>query len=268
MKQSNIIDFQHLSNFKSLKDLNNNIEMFLVEHKKDFTKGEYVSFMKLTKYCAKVPGIATAKIGTILKAINEDKNDMGVSRSTFKRMLVKAKTLGILTVHETERKNGSQSSNLYVFNRFECKEVASVSNQNEPPNDEILNCPETINLFNTNNQKDIKRNDDISDNIQDSNFVARFVDKSFAKYASKYFYANEIEELWKCAKFATKHHTYYTLQDRLDVATDSLNQLVRAIKLHKPMKSIYAFYWGIINNVLDDRYKDEMLSLYAEIDVA
>src|SRR5437868_12745838 len=41
----------------------------------------------------------------------------GIFRSTFKRMIIKAKEFGILTIYEMERKNGSQTANLYIFNR-------------------------------------------------------------------------------------------------------------------------------------------------------
>jgi N-acetylglutamate synthase-like GNAT family acetyltransferase len=96
---------------------------------------------RLVRFSAKVPGVCNAKIGTLLKAINEDYQGNGISRSTFKRMTIKAKELGILTIHETERKNGSQSSNLYSFNRFP---------QSEPPKAEKLNYPKE-----TNNQKNM-----------------------------------------------------------------------------------------------------------------
>ncbi|MCM3763895.1 hypothetical protein [Neobacillus niacini] len=101
----------------------------------------------------KLPGICNAKFGTILKAIHEESHDNGLSRSTFKRMIQKAIILGLITVHETERKNGSQTSNLYVFNPFP---------YNEPPKPEILDQPkETSNLLKTEkDQKINKRNEE------------------------------------------------------------------------------------------------------------
>jgi hypothetical protein len=92
--------------------------MWLLEHKQDFTKGELVGLKRPVRFAAKIPGVCNAKIGTILKAINQEYHDNVISHSTFKRMVQKAKEMGIITVSETERKNGSQSSNLYVFNRF------------------------------------------------------------------------------------------------------------------------------------------------------
>ena len=62
--------------------------------------------------------------------IHEEYHDHGISRATFKRMLGKAKRLGILTIYETERGNGSQESNLYVFNRFQKKKRDSFEELN------------------------------------------------------------------------------------------------------------------------------------------
>src|SRR5574342_512989 len=118
LKSGNIEGFEQYSQFKNLEEFNRHMEMWLLDHKEDFTKGELVGLKRLVRFSAKIPGVSNAKIGTVLKAIHEEYHDNGISRSTFKRMIQKAINLGILTVYETERKNGSQSSNLYVFNRF------------------------------------------------------------------------------------------------------------------------------------------------------
>jgi hypothetical protein len=96
----------------------------------------------LKKTIRTVPTVTcNAKIGTVLKAVNEEYQGNGIPRSTFKRMIIKAKDLGILTIYESERKNGSQSSNLYSFNRFP---------QSEPPKAKKMDQPkETNNLLKT-----------------------------------------------------------------------------------------------------------------------
>ncbi|TDL63963.1 hypothetical protein E2R56_26285 [Rhodococcus qingshengii] len=113
--------------------------------KHEFSKGELLGLKRLVRFSAKDPGVCNAKIGTLLKTINEDYSGNGISRSTFKRMIIKAKDLGILTTYETARKNGSQSSNLYSFIRFP---------QSEPPKAKKLDQPkETNTLLKTNNQE-------------------------------------------------------------------------------------------------------------------
>ncbi|MFJ5624963.1 hypothetical protein ACIQD3_20100 [Peribacillus loiseleuriae] len=102
----NIETFKKYSQFKSLQDFNNNIEQWMIE----FTTSERIALKRLIRYVAKVPGISTAKIHTILAAIDGKENGYGISRATFKRMTCKAQKIGLLTVKETVRSNMSQSS--------------------------------------------------------------------------------------------------------------------------------------------------------------
>ncbi|MDA6341764.1 hypothetical protein OSK59_26455, partial [Escherichia coli] len=80
---------------------NAHVEMWLSVHKKNFSKGELVGLKRLVRFAAKIPGVSNAKIGTVLKAIHDEYNGSGISRSTFKRMIAKALELGIITVLET-----------------------------------------------------------------------------------------------------------------------------------------------------------------------
>ncbi|MCQ6276014.1 hypothetical protein JMM81_13820 [Bacillus sp. V3B] len=109
---------EQFSQFQSLEEFHHHMEMWLQHHNKEWTKGERVGLKQLVRFAAVIPGVSDAKIDTILKAIHEEYHNHGISRSTFKRMLGKAKRMGILTVYETERMNGAQSSNVYRFNRF------------------------------------------------------------------------------------------------------------------------------------------------------
>ncbi|TKH02734.1 hypothetical protein FC682_20935 [Peribacillus simplex] len=119
MLSGRIETFKEYSQFDSLKSFNTTIEMFLADHKKDFTKGELVAFKRLVRYSAKYFGVANAKIGTLLKTINEKLNGFGISRSTFERMLRKAKDFGILTVKNTVKRKGGKGHNVFVFNTID-----------------------------------------------------------------------------------------------------------------------------------------------------
>jgi N-acetylglutamate synthase-like GNAT family acetyltransferase len=135
LKSGNIEQYEPFSQFTSLTQFNHHMEMWMLEHKADFSKGELMGLKRLVRFAAKIPGVCNAKIETVLKAIHDEYNENGILRSTFKRMTQKAKELDIITIFETERKNGSQTSNLYVFNRIP---------SNEPPKQEIMNHPNKI----------------------------------------------------------------------------------------------------------------------------
>lgn len=142
-----IEQFQHYAQFRNTEEFNRHMEMWLLEAKHDFTKSEMIALKRLIRFSVKHNGISNAKIGTILKAIHELDTKVGVSRATFKRMLVKAKTKGMLVTIETTRKSGGQASNLYIFQRHPYF---------DPPSDEKLNHQyKANNLLKTEN-KDLK----------------------------------------------------------------------------------------------------------------
>jgi hypothetical protein len=72
LKSGRIEGFEGYSQFNSVKEFNKHAEMCLAVKKQDFSKGELVGLKRLVRFSAKVPGVCNAKIGTLLKAINED----------------------------------------------------------------------------------------------------------------------------------------------------------------------------------------------------
>lgn len=157
--------FKSLSQFKNLKDFNNNIEQWLVDFKSSFTKSELIALKRLIRYCAKHAGVSNAKIQTLVSATNK-MNDMGgISRSTFERMLRKAKQFGILQVVNTVKSNGKgKGHNVYVFQRYFLKSTIDVLKEriltykekpcNTKPikDNSIKKESETINLYESSNK--------------------------------------------------------------------------------------------------------------------
>jgi N-acetylglutamate synthase-like GNAT family acetyltransferase len=250
LKSGRIEEFEGYSQFKSVKEFNTHVEMWLAVKKQEFSKGELVGLKRLVRFSVKVPGVSNAKIGTLLKAINEEYQGNGISRSTFKRMILKAKDMGILTIHETERKNGSQSSNLYSFNRFQ---------QSEPPKAKKLNHPkETNNLLKTNNQENTKRNEAPME--LDYSFVSDKVPQAFVQLV-KYFFkdAKTIEEYWHMVQIAAFRFEYdQNTEDILSIAIQSFKQLIRKLKSTKTVGKPIAFFYGILTNKLKELYLDQL----------
>ncbi|NYE08934.1 N-acetylglutamate synthase-like GNAT family acetyltransferase [Bacillus niacini] len=244
LKSGRIEGFEGYSQFKSVKEFNTHVEMWLAVKKDEFSKGELVGLKRLVRFSAKVPGVCNAKIGTLLKAINEEYQGNGICRSTFKRMIIKAKDLGIVTIYETERKNGSQSSNLYSFNRFP---------QSEPPKSKKLNQPkETNNLLKTNHQKNNKRNENRIE--LDHTFVSDKVPQAFVQTV-KYFFsdAKTIEEYWHMVQIAAFRFEFdQHTDDILSIAIQSFKQLIRKLKSTKSVLKPIAFFYGIVTNKIKE----------------
>ncbi|WP_394138265.1 hypothetical protein [Cytobacillus oceanisediminis] len=251
LKSGSVDQFETFSQFKNLQEFNSHLEMWLAVNKDKFSKGELVGLKRLARFAAKIPGVSNAKIGTVLKAIHEEYNGNGISRSTFKRMIIKASEIGIFTVHETERKNGSQSSNLYIFNRFP---------SSEPPNEEKLDHPnKTINLSKTNkNQRNNKR----SKTDIDHTFTSDRVPNAFVDVV-KYFFpdAKSIEEFWKMTTIAAyKNNSEQDKTQMLDTAIHSFKQLIRKMK-SSPVSKPIAYFYGILNKKLEELYFKDLFEM-------
>ncbi|MEH7386475.1 hypothetical protein V7147_13865 [Bacillus sp. JJ1521] len=251
LKSGTIDKFEDYSNFSSLQEFNRHMEMWMLQYKDDFSKGELVGLKRLVRYSAKVPGVCNAKIGTMLKSIHEEYNGNGVSRSTFKRMIQKAVALGIFTVYETERKNGSQTSNLYVFNRY--PEINST--HHEPPKKEILNHHnETSNSFKT--KQDIKERKDAP---LDFTFTSDRVPVSFVEAVKPFFpEAKIIEEYWKMTTIAAnKNNRDKECVDMIELSINAFKQMIIKLKkntVHNP----FAYFYGVLTRELEELYYQEL----------
>ena len=122
MRSGNIENFKHLSQFRDLIDFNNNIEQWMTDLKTKFTKSELIALKRLIRFSAKVAGVCNAKIQTLVSACHEKGQE--ISRSTYERMLRKAKKFGLLIVYNTTKENGKQSHNVYVFQRYQSQIVS------------------------------------------------------------------------------------------------------------------------------------------------
>lgn len=118
LKSGSLERLDQFSKFTSMEEFQLHMKQWLLKHKRDFTKCELVALKWLVFYSGQILGVCNESIGTMLQAIHSEYYNHGISRASFKRMIKKASHLGIITVYETQRENGSQTANLYVFNRF------------------------------------------------------------------------------------------------------------------------------------------------------
>ncbi|MCQ6277163.1 hypothetical protein JMM81_20010 [Bacillus sp. V3B] len=252
LKSGTIHQFESFSQFVSLKEFNHHMEMWLVDYKREFSKGEIIGLKRLVRFSAKIPGVCNAKIGTVLKAIHEEYKDNGISRSTFKRMILKAKTLGIITIHETERKNGSQSSNLYVFNRFP---------QNELPKQRKLDHPnKAINLSKTTQQDLNKRSKETTE--LDHTFTSDKVPQDFVQAVKSFFpEAKTIEEYWRMTVIAAyRNNREKNKSQVLSTAIHAFKQMINKLKSQRIRKPI-SYYYGVLNKKFTDLYFEELFEM-------
>lgn len=253
MKSGKIEDYKHLSKFKSTKEFNTHIEKWMADHKNKFTKGELIGLKRLIRYSCKYAGISNVKVATLIAATQ--KLDLGgISRRTFERMLVKAKELGIVSVHNTYS-GRNQRHNVYVFNRYKLVEtvqeqpklVETVQNENVVPMTNDAPIKET-GTSESNNHLNIRK-DNVIPNVP----------IRFQELAKSYYSPKQVLELWKCVKNSTQYLTHYSDQDKNDIGVSSFKQMIVNIKLGYNVKNIFGYFYGVLQKKLDDEY-EEMLS--------
>lgn len=263
-----IENFKDFSKFSSIKEFNTTIEMFLAEHKEDFTKGELVAFKRLVRFSAKYAGVANAKIGTLVKAINEKLNGFGVSRSTFERMLRKAKELGILSIENTAKSKGGKGHNVYIFNTIDVLKKRKLTycenheNPCESKSEDDNFQGETSILLET---SIIKRLNTRKEVPLDSTFTASYVPKEFIEAVKPFFdEAATIEDLWKSVFLDTKAISDIVEQDTITyTAINAFKQAIRGLKRGKIKTNLVRYFTGTFKKLMDRTYSELPLDLFS-----
>ncbi|UQD52417.1 hypothetical protein C0971_10650 [Bacillus methanolicus] len=250
MKSGNIEQFKELSQFRDLKDFNNHFEQWMTDLKDQFTKSETIALKRLVRFSAKIPGVCNAKIQSIVSATHKHSEMGGISRSTFERMLRKAKKFGLIHIIHTQSKNGRQGHSVYVFQKYPTKK------ESQP----ILKEAAEAGLIDAPNKKPSKNK---AINLEfkrtmalNSSFVSNKIPSAFTNLVKCFFDdAWTIEEFYKVVHVSTRCLSYYTEENKLELAVKAFKQLVRNIKLKKTkIKNVFGYYWGICNKMLDEEY--------------
>ena len=168
----------------------------------------------------------------------------------------KPRILGIIIIYETERKNGSQSSNLYIFNRFPQSEL--------PKEEKLTHLNKTINLSKTKNQENNKRNEEAIE--LEHTYTSDHVPQPFVQLVRTFIpTAKSIEEYWRMTVIAAYRNNREKETDTiLSVAMHSIKQLVRKIKAQRITKPI-AYYYGILDKKFTELYFEELYDMWDNV---
>lgn len=275
-------DFEHLSQFRDKQDFNNNVEQWLADHKDEFSRGELIAFKRLVRYACKTPGIATASVNKILKAINDMANGYGVSESTFHRMKRKAIGLGTLKVETKERPNGSQSSNVWQFNRYHVAEIDAVCNTIDTPKEspaqgeitaevmadkgeevytenERLTPLETSTNFKTSNTSTTRRAPALNYTFVYDEQLNKFID-----VAGQFYHDYPtVKELVKATKQASRKYNHYVEFVDVDIESMAIESFKRTVDVEKdkrssrkPIRNVIGLYVKILREIIMAEFAD------------
>ncbi|OIJ12623.1 hypothetical protein BKP35_10575 [Anaerobacillus arseniciselenatis] len=254
MKSGNIQQYAHFSEFDNVQQFNETIKHFLHKNSTQFTKSELVAFYTLTRFSVKKIGVCNARICKLVEATQSSQG--GVSRSTFERMLRKAKKLGIITVHHTTREKGGISHNVYVFHKIDGANHKKLTDRHKPQKQEPSTVPiikkaeETIKIEN----KNIKEKHLRPINIEslDHTYVPSYVPEPFIKAVRPFFdRAKQICELWDRVLIAYRSMKFTApVEHFLPTIIQAFKETVYKYKQGKVKTGFVPYFYGTLSGML------------------
>lgn len=255
MKSGKIDQFAHLSEFKTLKEFNGTITQFLDTHGHHFTKSERIALFTLTQFSAKHIGVCNARIAKLVEAAQAQQG--GISRSSFERMLRKAKKLGILSIHHTLRIKGGLSHNVYVFHPFDGATTEKLTDRHKtekpaPPKDSTPKTqPDTLLLKTI---KPLKEKELRTDTIEelDASFVPSSIPTTFVRAVKPFFStAKEIDFLWQRVRIAYRSLKFTTsVEELLQPIIQAFKECVYRYKQNQIRTTFVQYFYRTVEAVL------------------
>ncbi|MGA4721085.1 hypothetical protein [Fictibacillus nanhaiensis] len=275
MRAGNIRQFASLSQYENVQEFNDHKRDFLEHHAGLFTNSEFLAFELLSQYSVVVPGVANAKIDTLVDRSAEKGGS--ISRASFIRMLRKAKNAGIIVVHKTYRASGGFAHNVFVFQRFdppsETKVTQRVASEMlcESRDKRVEIAQETINLSINLKDKDLKirKENVMTDNSSsylsledlDESFTPNSVPKDFIHTVKPFFNtAIEIYTFWEKAKLAYNKFSFdRPLEFMVSVVIDAFKTTVFHYKNRKIKGSFIQYFYGTLKGMfIVERRREHM----------
>ncbi|WP_100374118.1 hypothetical protein [Bacillus sp. FJAT-45037] len=246
MRPGLIEQFTHLKRFSTLEEFNRAVKMHIQLHGDAFTRAERVAFDRLMRFSVKHLGLCNARIGVMVKATHDEK--VGISRSTFMRMLKKAQTLGIITISHTIRKQGGYSHSVYVVLPFGTLQEEKLKQRQKLDNAAASSLspqdfdPKAIKHKANKNHKDLSHTSSIPSDHP--NIPSPFVQ------ATRPFHSvapNFCQRLWYSAMSAYKQlNVRESIETYLKEIIQAFKITMQKYKTNQIEKSLFQYFYGTV----------------------
>ncbi|PFT99356.1 cytosolic protein [Bacillus thuringiensis] len=260
--------FHNLSSFKDVEELNKTVrahrDTIRLSIKRTDVQSKLITLLEILKrHSCKYVGVS-------FLCKNRIAAKMEVSYKTVQRLMKKLVNLGMIKQVAMKRKKDMlQTSNAIIIQPI-VEEVSDKVDTKSP-----TKCPtiKTKPVFLKQNIKDInKRNSNEhsntpEENIEQADFVAHWVPERFVSLVSSFYSESKtIQELWKVIRQCNKiiNHTTgdkaFTKDQELTIGLKAIKEFVMKIKSGVKMKKgKFAYFNGIVNNLMDKFYFDSEL---------
>ncbi|MBW3496604.1 helix-turn-helix domain-containing protein [Bacillus sp. FDAARGOS_1420] len=259
--------YENLASFQILKELNDTIRTYKERFTDQLNKNQLAVLDHLHNHSAKYFGVS-------FKSKQKIAEVLAISRRTVIRACQHLESLGIIKQLEMKRKSDMrQTSNIIVIQPIIVEEQIGI--QAPTKNIEICHTKKTTTKALKQNIKDInKRNSNENtatpaENIKDADFVAHWVPEHFISLVSSFYSdSTTIQELWKVVRQCNKVTNFstgdkaFTNDQELTIGLTAIKEFVMKIKAGaKIKKSKFAYFNGIVNNLMDKSYFDREFML-------
>ncbi|MEC2932147.1 helix-turn-helix domain-containing protein [Bacillus cereus] len=257
--------FRNLSPFIELEELNKTIrtyrDIIRMSIKRTDVKSKLIALLEILKrHSCKYVGVS-------FLCKNSIAHMMEVSYKTVQRLMKKLEGLKMIKQVAMKRKKDMlQTSNAIII-----QPIVEVSNKKPGKMSEKCHTNKTKPVSLKQNIKDInKRNSNENsntpeENMEQADFVAHWVPERFISLVGSFYSESKtIQELWKvvrqCNKIVnhTTGDTAFTKEQELTIGLKAIKEFVMKIKSRVKMKKgKFAYFNGIVNNLMDKFYFDK-----------
>nr|WP_312754389.1 helix-turn-helix domain-containing protein [Bacillus mobilis] len=255
--------YENLASFKTVDELNKTVRAYKEKFVDQLNKTQLAVLNKLHNYSSKFFGVS-------FRAKKNIAEDLNISRRTVIRVCLHLESLGIIKQLEMKRNSDMrQTSNAIVIQPIIVEE--QVVTPEPSKNDVFCHTNKTTTKTLKQNIKDInKRNSNENsntpeENIEQADFVAHWVPKRFVSLVSSFYHESKtIQELWKVVRQCNKVTNFstgdkaFTKDQELTIGLNAIKEFVMKIKSGTKMnKGKFAYFNGIVNNLMDKFYFDK-----------
>ncbi|KXY33443.1 helix-turn-helix domain-containing protein [Bacillus sp. FSL K6-0067] len=255
--------YENLATFKTIDELNKTVRTYKEKFADQLNKTQLAVLNKLHNYSSKFFGVSFRT----KKHIAEDLN---ISRRTVIRVCLYLESLGVIKQLEMKRNSDMrQTSNAIVIQPIIVEEqvVTQESIKNEKKCHTNKTTTKTLkqNIKDKNKRNSNENSNTPEENIEQADFVAHWVPKRFVSLVSSFYSESKtIQELWKVVRQCNKVTNFSTgdkafdKDQELTIGLKAIKEFVMKIKAGTKMnKGKFAYFNGIVNNLMDKFYFDK-----------
>ncbi|HDR7393900.1 helix-turn-helix domain-containing protein [Bacillus toyonensis] len=257
--------FRNLSPFIELEELNKTIRTYRDNIRMSIKRTDVQS--KLITLLEILKRHSCKYVGVSFLCKNSIAEKMEVSYKTVQRLMKKLVDLKMVKQVAMKRtKDMLQTSNAIIIQPIveEVSDKVGIKSPTKCPTIKTKPVSLKQNIKDINKRNSNENSNTPEENIEQADFVAHWVPERFVSLVSSFYHESKtIQELWKVVRQCNRvinHETgdkAFTTDQELTIGLTAIKEFVMKIKAGAKMqKSKFAYFNGIVNNLMDKFYFD------------